>query len=450
MSASLAGLKVFVRTFGCQMNENDSEHITGVLVQAGASRASGPEDADIVVVNTCAVRQKSEEKLYSYLGRLSRLKKKRPFILGLAGCVAQVRQAGLIEKLPFVDFVAGPDSTLDLPEIVGRAAEAPVVRTDFGRDWREIGAGATCRETPWSAFIPVMEGCDNFCAYCIVPFSRGREKFRPLPNVLGEVRAAVEAGALELQLLGQNVNSYRDPQSGIGFAGLLDAVTAAPGIEWVRFITSHPKNFGDDIIRAMAASPKVCPALHLPLQSGSTRVLERMNRGYTREDYLALVGRLKRSVPGLLLMTDVIVGFPGETEEDFEATCTLLREVGFSGIFSFRYSPRPLSAGAAIADDVPLEVKRRRLIALQSLQKTIQTEIYRSFVGQDLRILGTGPSPKGAGRFSGRTSGNLVVNFDASSDPSGRFVTVRITGSGPYSLHGALHKGADSDIIHRP
>ncbi len=440
MSASLAGLKVFVRTFGCQMNENDSEHITGVLVRAGAAKAAGPEDADIVIVNTCAVRQKSEEKLYSYLGRLSRLKKKRPFVLGVAGCVAQVRQAGLIERLPFVDFVAGPDSYPDLPEIVGRAAEAPVVRTDFGRDWREIGAGATCRETPWSAFVPVMEGCDNYCAYCIVPFSRGREKFRPVQNVLGEVRAAGEAGTREVQLLGQNVNSYRDPQSGLGFAGLLNAVAEIPGIEWVRFITSHPKNFGDDIIRAMASNPTVCSALHLPLQSGSSRVLGRMNRGYTREDYLALVEKLRRSLPELLLMTDVIVGFPGETELDFEDTCSLLREVGFAGIFSFRYSPRPLTAAAAIADDVPLQVKRRRLIALQTLQKSIQAGIFRSYVGRDLRVLGTGPSPKGAGRFSGRTAGNLVVNFDAAADPAGRFVTVRITGSGPYSLHGALVK----------
>jgi len=434
MSASLAGLKVFVRTFGCQMNENDSEHIAGVLAGAGAAKAGGPEDADIVVVNTCAVRQKSEEKLYSYLGRLSRLKKKRPFLLGVAGCVAQVRGNGLLDRAPFIDFVAGPDNYLELPEIIGRAAESPVVRTDFGREWKEIGAAGTVRETPWSAFVPVMEGCDNYCAYCVVPFSRGREKYRPLPLILAEVRAAAAAGALEVQLLGQNVNSYRDPESGLGLAGLLEAVSEAQGVEWIRFITSHPKSFGDDIIRAMAANPRVCPSLHLPLQSGSTRVLERMNRGYTRENYLALARRLRESLPSLLLMTDVIVGFPGETEEDFELTCSLLREVRFAGIFSFRYSPRPLTAAGP--DDVPLEVKRRRLVALQTLQRAIQTGIFRSFVGQDLRVLGSGPSPKGGNRHSGRTAGNLVVNFDAPADPAGRFVTVRITGSGPYSLHG--------------
>jgi tRNA-2-methylthio-N6-dimethylallyladenosine synthase len=437
MEASLAGLRVFVRTFGCQMNENDSEHIAGVLLRAGALRADGPDDADVVVVNTCAVRQKSEDKLFSYLGRLSRLKRKRPFILGVAGCVAQVRKAEILDKLPYVDFVAGPDSYPELAGIVGQAAEAPVARTGFERDWRELGPEATARENPWSAFVPVMEGCDNFCAYCIVPFSRGREKYRPLASVLAEVRAAAAAGAREVQLLGQNVNSYRDPATNAPFPILLEAVCAGPGPEWVRFITSHPKSFGDDLVAAMATHPKVCPALHLPVQSGSNPVLERMNRGYTREDYLALVDRLKRSVAGLLLSTDVIVGFPGETDGDFEATCDLLREVRFAGVFSFRYSPRPLTAAAGSPDDVPLEVKRRRLVALQGLQKSIQSEIFRSFVGRELRVLGTGPSPKGGGRFSGRTAGNLVVNFDAPADPTGRFLTVRITSSGPYSLHGS-------------
>lgn len=440
MNDRLIGLKVFVRTFGCQMNENDSEHIAGVFVRAGAGKADRPEDADIVVVNTCAVREKSEEKLYSYLGRLSTLKKKRPFLLVVAGCVAQVRKAELLKKRPFVDVVVGPDNYLELPAMIEAAADAPVLLTDWGRDWREVGAEATARENPWSAFVPVMEGCDNFCAYCIVPFSRGREKFRPGPSIIEEVRRAAEAGAVEVQLLGQNVNSYRDPKSGLGFAGLLGRVCAVAGPEWVRFITSHPKNFGDDIIEAMAGHPKVCRALHLPVQSGSSRVLERMNRGYAREDYLALAARLKERIPGIQLSTDVIVGFPGETEGDFEETCDLLREVRFANIFSFRYSPRPLTAAARVPDDIPLEVKRRRLVALQALQKSIQVEIHGSYVGQDVRVLCTGPSVKGGGRFAGRTEGGQVVNFDSAADPSGRFVSVRITGSGPYSLHGATTK----------
>ena len=436
MNGSLSGLKFFVRTFGCQMNENDSEHIAGVLAQAGAERTAGPEDADIVVVNTCAVREKSEEKLYSYLGRLSSLKRKRHFLLGVAGCVAQVQKADLLKKRPFVNFVVGPDNYLDLPSIVKNAAEAPAIMTDWGRDWMEVGAEATARETAWSAFVPVMEGCDNFCAYCIVPFSRGREKFRPLLNIVEEVRSAASAGALEVQLLGQNVNSYKDPESGLGLAGLLDRVCAEPGAEWVRFVTSHPKSFGDEIIEAMARNTKVCRGLHLPLQSGSSRVLEQMNRGYTREDFLALAGRIKAGLPGILLSTDIIVGFPGETDEDFEATCSLLREVRFANIFSFRYSPRPLTDAARVPDDIPFEVKRLRLVTLQQLQRTIQIELNGSAVGRDVRVLCTGPSVKGGGRFAGRTEGNQVVNFDSASDPTGRFVTVRVIGSGPYSLHG--------------
>ena len=369
MSVSLAGLKVFVRTFGCQMNENDSEHIAGILVRAGAARAEGPEDADIVVVNTCAVRQKSEEKLYSYLGRLSRLKKKRRFLLGVAGCVAQVRRADLLGKRPYIDFVAGPDSYLDLPEIVGRAAEAPVVRTEFGRDWKEVGAASTVRQSAWSAFVPVMEGCDNFCAYCIVPFT-------PRP---GEIPAAARASSKRSGRRGGGgrrsscsartsiPTGTRRPGPGSPacsrrsrpFPGSSGSASSPPTRRTSATTSSGP----------WPAHPKVCPALHLPLQSGSSRVLERMNRGYTREEYLALVGRLRRSLPELLLMTDIIVGFPGETEEDFEATCGLLGEVRFAGIFSFRYSPRPLTAAAAGPDDVPLEVKRRRLIALQALQK---------------------------------------------------------------------------------
>jgi len=432
-------MKFFVRTFGCQMNENDSEHIGGMLVRAGATRASTAEDADVIIVNTCAVRAKSEEKLSSYLGRLSSLKKKRPVLIGVAGCVAQVRRHDLLKKRPFVDFVIGPDNYLEIPAILERAAAAgPVIETGRSREWREFGRAETLRESPTSAFVTVMEGCDNFCAYCVVPFSRGREKFRPFESVVREAGDLAAAGYREIQLLGQNVNSYRDPATGCGFADLLDAVAAVPGLAWVRFLTSHPKNFGDDIIGAMARNPKVCRSLHLPIQSGSTDVLERMNRGYSREGYLALIERIRAHVPGILLNTDIIVGFPGETEADFEATCDALRRVRYAGIFSFRYSPRPLTAAARMADDVPLEVKRRRLLVLQGLQKTIQTEINASFVGHELEVLCAGPSPKGAGRMAGRTEGNLVVNFPAPAEAAGRFVTVRITGSGPYSLHGEL------------
>jgi len=431
-------MKFFVRTFGCQMNENDSEHIAGVLTGAGAERAERPEDADVIIVNTCAVREKSEDKLYSYLGRLSSLKKKKTVLIGVAGCVAQVYRDELFKKRPFIDFVVGPDNYRKIPEIVEKAAAGPCLETGWGRAWREFGSGEALRENPASPYVTVMEGCDNFCAYCVVPFSRGREKFRPLGNILGEVRDLAAAGAREIQLLGQNVNSYRDPESGEGFPRLLDEVCAAAGVEWVRFITSHPANFGDDIIAAMSRNPKVCREVHLPLQSGSAAVLERMNRGYTRDEYLGLAGRLRQALPGILLTSDIIVGFPGETEADFDQTCDALRRVRFAGIFSFRYSPRPLTAAARMADDIPLPVKRRRLVTLQELQKSIQTQVNASFVGRDMTVLCLGPSPKGAGRLAGRTEGNLVVNFAAPPDLIGRFVTVRITGCGPYSLHGQL------------
>jgi tRNA-2-methylthio-N6-dimethylallyladenosine synthase len=432
-------MKFFIRTFGCQMNENDSEHIAGMMVRAGGIPAASPGEADIVIVNTCAVREKSEEKLSSYLGRLSALKRKnRRLVIGVAGCVAQIRRKELLEKRRLVDFVIGPDNYLEIAAVAERAASEPCVRTGWGRQWREFGAGDAFRESATSVYVPIMEGCDNFCAYCIVPFSRGREKFRPFASILGEVRGLAAAGAREIQLLGQNVNVYRDPDTGRGLDVLLDAVASVPGVAWVRFLTSHPGRFDDGLIRAMERNPKVCRALHLPVQSGSTAILRRMNRGYGRDDYLALAGRLREALPGIPLSTDIIVGFPGESEADFEETCDILRRVRFAGVFSFRYSPRPLTAAARMADDVPFEVKRRRLVALQELQKTIQLEMNRAYVGRRLEVLCLAKSPKGAGRLSGRTEGNLVVNFPAAEDVIGRFVTVRVAGCGPYSLHGEL------------
>ncbi len=436
MTAGFEGLRYFVRTFGCQMNESDSEHIAGVLEGMGLVSAGRPEEADVVIVNTCAVREKSEEKLYSYLGRLAPLKKAGRTLVGVTGCVAQLRGPELLEKRPYLDLVVGPDRYDELPGILARAFDKPCVRTEWSAGWTEFESGTAVRESPVSAFVPIMEGCDNFCAYCVVPFARGRERSRPSSGVLREVRSLASRGYQEIQLLGQNVNSYRDPEKAMSFAALLDGVCSVPGIEWVRFLTSHPRDLGEDVIRAMERNPRICRQLHLPLQSGSTRVLERMNRGYSREDYLSLAGRLQERLPDILLSTDVIVGFPGETDEDFEGTCDVLRTVRFANIFSFRYSPRPRTAAEKLPDDVPLEVKRRRLVALQGLQRSIQIGIHRSFVGRDVRVLCHGPSAKGGGRFAGRTEGGQVVNFESAGDPVHRFVEVRITGCGPYSLHG--------------
>ena len=436
-TAALSGLTYFIRTFGCQMNESDSEHMAGVLVQAGARPADSPESCDILLVNTCAVREKSEEKLYSYLGRLAALKKKKPgLVIGVAGCVAQLRREELFGRKPGPDFLVGPDRYQDLDRIIARATRVRALETGRDSSWHEFGLEAAVRESPVSGYVTIMEGCDNFCAYCVVPFARGREKYRPLPNVVREVEDVARRGYLEVQLLGQNVNSYRDPETGTSFAVLLGKIASIDGPSWLRFITSHPKNFSDETIDAMAASPKVCRALHLPLQSGSTPVLERMNRGYSREHYLDLVGRLRKALPGLSLSTDIIVGYPGETEKDHQATLDTLREVRFANIFSFRYSPRPRTAAACLADDVPAEVKARRLIEVQSLQKSVQIDFHHSFIGRTLTVLVLGASKKGGRLLAGRSEGGQVVNFAPVVGTLGRFARIRITSAGPYSLRG--------------
>jgi len=433
----LSRLTYYIETFGCQMNENDSERIAGVLEAAGARRAPSAEASGLAVINTCAVRGKSEEKLYSLLGRLRAMKARRGTLIAVAGCVAQLHREDLGAKRPFIDVIVGPDNYHRLPELVAAAGGgAPQVSTGRTRGWREADRGPAVHPSPVSAYVTIMEGCDNFCAYCVVPFTRGREKFRPLPAVMAEVEALARAGAREIQLLGQNVNAYRDPESGTGFAVLLDRVAAVAGPGWIRFITSHPRSFGPEIPAAMARSRSVCRQLHLPLQSGSTPVLERMKRGYAREDYLAKIRILREAMPEIQLSTDIIVGFPGETEDEFRETLSALAEIRFANIFSFRYSPRPGTAAARAEDDVPFEVKRRRLSEVQAFQNTIQAELHRTLVGRTIRVLGTGHSRRDAAVYSGRSEGRQVVNFSASGDPVGRFVRVRITGSGPYSLRG--------------
>jgi tRNA-2-methylthio-N6-dimethylallyladenosine synthase len=420
------------------MNEHDSERLAGRLVAAGAVPVEDEAAGDVVIVNTCAVRTKSEAKLDSYLGRLQVLRRNRGLLVGVVGCVAQLRRERLAGPGGWADFVVGPDQYPRIVELLAASRARPVVATSRIRLWPEGGAFPAARKSPVSAFVTVMEGCDNFCAYCVVPFVRGREKSRPLVSILDEVAGLAGEGFLEVQLLGQNVNAYRDPESGVDFAGLLARVSAVEGPAWVRFLTSHPKDFGPEIMAAMASSPKVCRQLHLPLQAGSDGVLERMNRGYGRTDYLRLVREVRELMPGIALSTDIIVGFPGETEEEFRLTLAALEEVRFSNIFSFRYSPRPLTAASKLGDDVPAEVKRRRLLEVQSLQKAIQAEIQAGFVGKRIRVLSTGRSKKDARVFSGRDEGHRVVNFRGEKDSLGRFVEVAITSAGPYSLRGEL------------
>jgi len=440
---NLKNLKFHVHTFGCQMNENDSERIAGILSTAGGKISNSPEESDIIIVNTCAVREKAEEKLYSYLGRLATSKKKKKTTIGVVGCVAQLYGSELLEKKPFIDFVLGPDNYNQISEIIQSNHEEKFTYTSWSRDYNEIPHEMTARESNISAYVTIMEGCNNFCSYCIVPFTRGREKCRPLQKIIQEIQCLADKEYKEILLLGQNVNSYEDPDTKKDFSPLLKEANRAEGIEWIRFITSHPKNFTKNIATVMKDSEKVCHQLHLPVQSGSSSVLKRMNRGYTREEYLEKITFLRSLMPDIRFSTDIIAGFPGETEEEFQETLSILEEVRFSNIFSFRYSPRPFTAASREKDTVPFEEKKRRLIEVQGLQKKIQLELNKSLIGRVLKVLCSGKSKKAPRLYSGRDEGFQVVNFKSKNDVIGCFVDVRITSCGPYSLHGEAFKQLD-------
>lgn len=419
------------------MNESDSEHIAGILSAAGAEPSADPENSDIILVNTCAVREKSEEKLYSLLGRLMSLKKRnKNTILAVAGCVAQLHRSKLLDRFPGIDVILGPDNYQKIPELFSHPKEEKIIAADWNQAWPDSPPLPALRKSRANAYVTAMEGCNNFCSYCVVPFTRGREKSRPLSQIVDEINKLALRGYKEIQLLGQNVNSYCDPDTGTDFPGLLRIVDTIPGIEWVRFITSHPKNFSADTASAMAESDKICHQLHLPVQSGSSSVLKRMNRGYTSDRYMEIVESLRLLMPDLCLSTDVIVGFPGETEYEFEETMRLLQAVKFTSIFSFRYSPRPETAAARLEDDVPFEDKKRRLIEVQTLQKKIQIELNRRSVGKRFKVLCMGRSKKNPDAFYGRNEGYQVINFTSGQNPVGRFIDVEITSSGPYSLRG--------------
>jgi tRNA-2-methylthio-N6-dimethylallyladenosine synthase len=434
---ALKGVPFFIRTFGCQMNEHDSERIAGLLASAGAGKVGRVEDARLVVVNTCAVRKKSEEKLYSYLGRLRAWKRTHRGTIAVVGCVSQVEREGILDKCPDVDLVVGPDNYSRLAALLAEGLRAPRIVTSRERKWREEERGPALRESRVTARVTIMEGCDNFCSYCVVPFSRGRAKFRSLRSILEETERLVSAGYKEIQFLGQNVNIYRDPETRTTFGGLLSRADKIPGVGWIRFVTSHPRDLVPETAAAIAASRHVCRQIHLPLQAGSSAILARMNRGYTREDFEDRIALLRRLTPGIAISTDIIVGFPGETEGDFAETLGALEEIRFASIFSFKYSPRPWTAAARLPDDVPTEVKRRRLLEVQALQKRIQTELHGRLVGRTLEVLCLGRSRKDPRVYSGRSEGNHVVNFTSPADPVGTVVRVEITGFGPYSLRGS-------------
>jgi tRNA-2-methylthio-N6-dimethylallyladenosine synthase len=432
---------LYIETAGCQMNVSDSEKIAARLREIGYLSTADQQDADLIILNTCSVRAKAEEKVYIQLQNLwGRKKRNRRLLLGVGGCVAQQEGERLLEKVPYLDFVFGTHTLHLLPQLV-QAAEEGARRVEVGfmdQDARRDLFPVDVTEGGISRFVTVMQGCDNFCTYCIVPYVRGREVSRRAADVLAEIDRLVVQGAREVTLLGQNVNSYglNTPEEP-DFAGLLAMVAALPGIERIRFMTSHPKDISPALIDCFASTAKLCSHIHLPAQSGCDRLLARMNRGYTRAEYLAKVHALKAARPDIQITGDMIVGFPGETEAEFQETLSLMEEVRYADLFSFSYSPRPETEAATFPDQVSRATRQDRLERLQALQRAHTRERNRSLVGTGQEILVEGVSKRGDQLF-GRTSGNRIVNFAGPTGLVGRLVTVTIIEDYQNSLLGVL------------
>jgi tRNA-2-methylthio-N6-dimethylallyladenosine synthase len=425
-----------VTTFGCQMNAHDSERIKGLLEELGLGEAAAPEEADVLVLNTCTIREKPDTRFAAHMGDVARLKRERPgTVIAVGGCYAEAQRERLFELYPAVDVAFGPGTISHLGDWLGAGGEG-VARGSFGTgEERAFAAGLPMRrERRFQAWVQVSMGCNSVCSYCIVPAVRGRETSRRPGEILAEVQGLAGEGVREVTLLGQNVNSYgRDV--GSSFAELLRAVDSVPGIERVRFTSPHPKDFRRDVIAAMAECAAVCEHAHLPLQSGSSRVLKEMRRTYSRERYLRLAGELRAAIPDLALTTDIIVGFPGETEEDFRETLEVVEEVGFDGAFTFVYSPRAGTEAAAMPDQVPDDVKRQRIERLVEVVQRVAAERNAERVGMVEEVLVEGPSRTEARLLRGRTRRNTTVIFSGDAAP-GELVPVTIAGSTSTTLSG--------------
>jgi tRNA-2-methylthio-N6-dimethylallyladenosine synthase len=435
--------KYLIETFGCQMNFHDSERMAGLLEQAGFESTDDASDADVVVINTCSVRERAEEKLYTRLGELRELaiEQGQDRLVAVAGCVAQQEGAAILKRSAGIaDLIVGTQAIRRLPMLVDQAAAAPATPlVDLDpRDDVTFPMGVTRRSDPIKAYVTIIEGCNEFCSFCVVPYTRGHERMRPKADILAEVRDAAARGHKEIQLLGQIVNHYEAPDDpSCDFTALLEAVHDVEGIERIRFASPHPRHFDDRFLARMRDLPKVCRHLHLPVQSGSTRVLDAMRRRYTREEYVDLVTRIRAMLPDVALSTDMIVGFPGETDADFEQTMTLTAAVRYHSMFSFKYSPRPNTlADKRMPDDVSEEEKTRRIVALQALQREIQIEINEQLVGRVEHVLIDSASRRRSTELSGRTSSNVVVNLPGEPSWIGRVVPVRIERAGPHSVWG--------------
>ena len=435
--------RLWIETYGCQMNVLDSELIAGRMRREGYELTEDRNEADLLLFNTCSVREHAEERAMSNAGSLKSLKRRRPeAIVGVVGCAAQNLKDGIFDRLPHVQLIVGPRRFGAIPRLVEEIRRTGLRRIAVEDCDDEFIDGAdvdSARETPFKAFVKAMEGCDLSCAFCIVPTTRGGEVSRTPETIVEEVRRLADSGVVEITLLGQTIDSYgKGLKPAIDLGGLIRRVSDVPGIRRIRFITSHPSFMREPIIEALRDLPKACKYVHMPAQSGSDAVLKRMRRGYTVARYLSLVDRLRERVPGVEIASDFIVGFPGETEADFEATLELSRRVRFQNAFVFQYSPRPGTDAAAMADDVPEEEKGRRNRELLALQEGISREKNLARVGQRLEILVDGPSKNNPRRQAGRTDTNQIVHFEADRDLRGRFVDVDITSSTALTLFGAL------------
>ncbi|HEX4782964.1 MAG TPA: tRNA (N6-isopentenyl adenosine(37)-C2)-methylthiotransferase MiaB [Candidatus Sulfotelmatobacter sp.] len=451
----------YLETFGCQMNVHDSEKVVGTLLQEGYRQVETVEQADLILYNTCSIRDKAEQKVFNRLADYKKYKKQGK-MFGVLGCVAQQEGEKIFERAPWVSLVCGSASYRNLPGMLQQLENAtnaagksevrkPAIESLVritGLDDRETDAcfetEFTARTNPHRGYVTIIEGCDKFCAYCVVPYTRGKERSRTSESVLAEARQMADLGYTEIQLLGQNVNSYKDSTSDLtkkkSFAELLAAVGEVPGIRRVRFTTSHPRDFGRDIVDAIDAVPTLCDHVHLPVQSGSTRVLDAMQRLYTREQYLERIAWMKAAKREISITTDVIVGFPGESEEDFAQTLSLLDEVGYDAVFAFKYSPRPNTPSLRMEDAIPDQERARRLEALMARQREIQTIRYKKYIGSKCEVMVEGKNEARA-QWIGRTSHNKTLNFTARPDAIpkvGSYAPVVVTGSFPNSLLGEM------------
>jgi tRNA-2-methylthio-N6-dimethylallyladenosine synthase len=440
---------LFIVTYGCQMNVYDSGRLGALMRLRGWTMAGSQEEADFIFVNTCSIREKAARRVVGHLKRLRALKLKNPaLVLGVGGCVAEQEGRALLEEAPWVSLVAGPGRLDEIPRLMDDlTADAPPVvlagrAPDQGTGAPEASGAILASEAvraPVSSFLTIMSGCDNYCAYCVVPYLRGPETSRPKGEILAEAEDLVRRGCLELTLLGQNVNSYGRPghRGGEDFVDLLTLVSGIPGLSRLRFTTSHPKDFPPALVGLFGRLPNLCEHVHLPLQAGSDRILEAMGRRYDMGRYLELAADLRRASPGLALSTDVIVGFPGETEDDFLATVSALETIRFDSIFSFKYSDRPMTKARLLPDKVPEEEKQRRLVHLQAVQRELTLSRHRALVGRTMEVLvdGFGRRP---GQLSGRTRDMKLINFDGPADLAGRLALVDVLEAWPVSLIGRL------------